>query len=252
MAFDISKFTGNLPISNRPRTIETVTEEIVEIKQRVSEDFMELGQRLCEAKELLPHGEWLPWLEEKVQFSERTAQKFMALAREYATNPQLAADLGSEKAFALLALPEAERAQFVAEPQTVNGKTKPAADLSRREFARAVRQKIAAGSAKDRENAYLQEQAEDEALYRGLLYADGLWRRFARSIGGSQSRADGIAALKARWRNTSYSSGSGGYAGTAKGLILFGSDGLRIERTWTEVWDLLAVMALQGLERSYI
>ena len=204
---------------------------------------MELGQRLCEAKELLPHGEWLPWLEEKVQFSERTAQKFMALAREYATNPQLAADLGSEKAFALLALSEAERAQFVAEPQTVNGKTKPAADLSRREFAQAVQQKKVS-SAEERASAYLMERKEEEALYRGLLYADGLWLRFARSISGSQSRADGIAALKARWRNASCVSGSGGYDGTAKGLILFGSDGVRIERTWTEVWDLLAVMAL--------
>lgn len=250
MAFDISKFSGSLSIG-RPRTIEAVTDEIIEIKQRVSEDCMELGQRLCEAKELLPHGEWLPWLEEKVQFSERTAQKFMVLAREYAANPQLVADLGSEKAFALLALPEAERAQFVAEPQTVNGKTKPAADLSRREFAQAVQQKKAFRT-EDRASAYLLEREKDEALYRGLLFTDGLWRRFARSIGGSQNRADGIAALKARWRNTSCSFGSGGYDGTAKGLILWGTDGLRIERTWTEVWDLLAVMALQGLERSYI
>ena len=142
MAFNIAKYAATMP-ANRPRTIESVTGEILDLKREVSDSFLAIGQRLNEAKELLPHGEWLPWLEERVQFSERTAQKFMALAREYEANPQLAADLGSEKAFALLALPETERAQFLTEPQTVDGKTKPAADLTRREFEKAVRQKAA-------------------------------------------------------------------------------------------------------------
>lgn len=31
---------------------------------------------------MLPHGAWLPWLEEQVEFSERTARNFMRLARE--------------------------------------------------------------------------------------------------------------------------------------------------------------------------
>ena len=145
MAFEIGKFAGKLA-STRPRTIEAVTEEILDIKQRVAEDFMELGQRLCEAKELLPHGEWLPWLEQRVQFSERTAQKFMQLAREYESNPKLASDLGSEKAFALLALPKEEREQIAAEGATVNGKTKAASDLTTRE----VKQIVAERGGKDR------------------------------------------------------------------------------------------------------
>ena len=247
MAFDISKFSGSLSIG-RPRTIEAVTDEIIEIKQRVSEDFMELGQRLCEAKELLPHGEWLPWLEEKVQFSERTAQKFMALAREYAANPQLAADLGSEKAFALLALPESEREAFMAQPQTVNGKTKPAADLSRREFAQAVQQTKAA-SAQERASAYLLEREEEEALYIALLRANNFWRSFTKTVCIAETRANGIAVLKNRLKNSGGSCVFGGYNGSAKGLTLWGNDGVRIERTWTEVWDMLAVMALQDVGR---
>lgn len=133
MSFDISKFAASMP-ANRPRTIEAVTEEILDIKQRVAEDFMELGARLNEAKALLPHGEWLPWLTERVQFSERTAQKFMQLAREYEANPKLAADLGSEKAFALLALPKEQRETVLRDGATVDGKTKPAADLTKREI----------------------------------------------------------------------------------------------------------------------
>lgn len=137
MAFDISKFAAGVP-SMGPRTIETVTAEILDIKSRVASDFMELGQRLCEAKELLPHGEWLPWLEGRVQFSERTAQKFMQLAREYESNPKLASDLGSEKAFALLALPREEREEISQHGATVDGKTKAPADLTTREVKQIV------------------------------------------------------------------------------------------------------------------
>lgn len=126
---------------NAPRTIETVTEEITHLKRNVFNSVVEIGQRLNEAKELLPHGEWLPWLETRVQFSERTAQKYMAMAREYADNPQLVSDLGSEKAFALLALPKEEREKIAAEGATVDGKTKPAADLTKREVQKLVKER---------------------------------------------------------------------------------------------------------------
>ena len=73
-----------------------------------------------------------------MQFSERTAQKFMALAREYEGNPQLASDLGSEKAFALLALPREEREEIAQHGATVDGKTKAASDLTTREVKQIV------------------------------------------------------------------------------------------------------------------
>ena len=60
---------------------------------------------------MLPHGKWIPWLTEQVEFSERTAQSFMRLAREW-SNPQALADLGATKALALLALPPDERERF--------------------------------------------------------------------------------------------------------------------------------------------
>jgi hypothetical protein len=39
------------------------------------------GDRLIEAKAMLGHGEWLPWLAANVPFSERTASRYMRLAR---------------------------------------------------------------------------------------------------------------------------------------------------------------------------
>ena len=143
MAYDLIKAMGRQRTLERtgPRTIDELTFEILDLKQQAGDAILAIGRRLIEAKEMLPHGEWLPWLTERVEFSERTAQNFMRLAKAYSGNPQLVADLGASKAVTLLALPEKEREKFLAEPQTVDGKTKPAADLTRREFEQAVRQK---------------------------------------------------------------------------------------------------------------
>lgn len=79
---------------------------------------------------MLSHGEWLPWLSDQVEFSERTAQKFMRLAREW-SNPSTLADLGASKALMLLALPEGEREQFVEDHNVI--------DMSARQLEQAIR-----------------------------------------------------------------------------------------------------------------
>jgi hypothetical protein len=38
---------------------------------------IEIGRRLKEAKELVPHGEWGKWLEELVSYSQRMADKLI-------------------------------------------------------------------------------------------------------------------------------------------------------------------------------
>ena len=113
----------------KPRDIDAITAEILENKRRGGEAVLAIGRALNEAKALLSHGEWLPWLTEQVDLSERAAQNFMRLAREW-SNPQTLADLGSSKALALLALPEEEREQFV--------ETHPVADMSTRELQQAI------------------------------------------------------------------------------------------------------------------
>ena len=46
------------------------------------EHALRAGELLLEAKTVLPHGQWLPWLNENCTFSERTAQLYMRIARE--------------------------------------------------------------------------------------------------------------------------------------------------------------------------
>ena len=126
------------------RSIEVITGEIVELKKQAGEAILGIGQRLIEAKEMLPHGEWLPWLTERVEFSERTAQNFIRLAREW-SNPQALADLGATKALTLLALPPEEREQFIEDHNVI--------DMSTRQLEQAIKERDEARAAAERAEA---------------------------------------------------------------------------------------------------
>ena len=126
------------------RTIEVITGEIRDAQRKGGEAILTIGRCLIEAKEQLPHGEWLPWLSEQVGYAEKTAQNFMRLAREF-SNPQALADLGATKALALLALPAEEREQFVAEHNVV--------DMTSRQLQQAIRERDEARAAAEQAKA---------------------------------------------------------------------------------------------------
>lgn len=123
-----------------PAEVDTLTAEINIYKQQTGACIVEIGRRLIRAKEILPHGQWAAWLAEKVEFSERTAQNFMRVAKEYA-NPQPVADLGLTKALLLLQVPENEREEFVAKPHETEGGEKTVAEMSKRELEKAIRER---------------------------------------------------------------------------------------------------------------
>lgn len=111
------------------RSPELIAAEINSIKSQTRKmvlyNSIEIGRRLVEAKSLLEHGTWLDWLEKAVEYSERTAQNLMRIFEEYGADQltllednaktQALADLSYTQAVALLAIPEDEREQFVAE-----------------------------------------------------------------------------------------------------------------------------------------
>ena len=68
------------------RTPEIVAAEIRQIadqtRKMVLNSSIEIGKRLCEAKEMVPHGEWAAWLEKNVDFSQSSANNFMKIYTE--------------------------------------------------------------------------------------------------------------------------------------------------------------------------
>ena len=157
-------FGESAPAIGTERGIETITEEIIFYKTVGGQAVIEIGRRLMEAKAQLRHGEWLPWLREKVEFSETSAQNFMRIAREYG-NTHLVGDLGASKALVLLALPASERENFAAEKHLVNGEEKSVSEMSKRELEEAIRQRKIAEGERDRMQRELdgQRRANEEA-----------------------------------------------------------------------------------------
>lgn len=134
------------------RSIETITGEILDAKRAGGEAILTIGRCLIEAKDMLSHGEWRSWLEERVEFSERSAQRFMRLAREW-SNPTALSDLGATKALALLALPPEERETFLEEHNVV--------DMSARQLEQAIKERDEALAAA--EHAAADQRAAEQA-----------------------------------------------------------------------------------------
>ena len=133
--------------------IDRITGQILNYKSVMGVTIVEIGRLLTEARETLPRGAWGGWLREKVDFSERSAQNFMRIWREYGqSNPQLVADLGLRKALALLELPAEERDDFAAEHD--------AAALTARELEQAVRERNEARAGLEERDAALRAAQE--------------------------------------------------------------------------------------------
>lgn len=129
---------------------------------------IEIGKRLIEAQQLVPHGEWGEYVTHSCGFSQRTAQAYMQLAANPA-NAQTIADLPYSKALALLALPEGKVEEFRAEH--------PVEDVSVRELKKQIAEYQKQLSAKDEllaeangTNGELRQRLDDiDADYQGQL-----------------------------------------------------------------------------------
>jgi hypothetical protein len=77
----------------------------IALKESV-EHAMKAGDLLLEAKAQVPHGQWLPWLSDRCEISERTAQLYMRIAKNRSTiETQIrngVADMSINQAVALL------------------------------------------------------------------------------------------------------------------------------------------------------
>ena len=177
------------------RDIETITAEILTLKQNAGDAIIGIGQRLIEAKEMLPHGSWLPWLEDQVEFSVSAANRFMRLAREW-TNSSALTNLGATKALSLLALPPEEREQFIAEHHIVNGEEKTVIDMTSRELEQAIRERDEARLAAEAAQADAKSAAESRAkMEADMVLLKEQCRSFQDAVSAAQKE---LEELKAR------------------------------------------------------
>ena len=146
------------------RTPEIVAAEIRQIadqtRKMVLNSSIEIGKRLCEAKEMVPHGEWAAWLEKNVDFSQSSANNFMKIYTEYgdiqgelwgaSAKSQTFGNLSYSQAVALLAVPTEEREEFVKENHVE--------DMSTRELQEAIKARDEAEEKLQKEKAAADER----------------------------------------------------------------------------------------------
>jgi len=82
---------------------------IVEACRASVQHAIRAGELLIQAKSMIKHGEWCKWLQDNCTFSERTAQAYMKLAKDFPkledSKAKTVADLPLRKALSLLAEP---------------------------------------------------------------------------------------------------------------------------------------------------
>lgn len=119
------------------RSTDVIAAEINAIKFQTQTMMLqassEIGKRLIEAKERLPHGEWGKWLKENVEYSQSTANNLMQIHVEYSSNSQAFGNLSYSKAVALLGIDAEDREAFLQENDVD--------EMSTRELQRIVKEK---------------------------------------------------------------------------------------------------------------
>lgn len=156
------------------RSIEIVTAEIHTIRDNVARVFMDgvvqIGRRLEEAKQLVPQGEWLTYLDKELGYKPSTAQNYMRIAREFGdgqvglsgkTPSDFFGNLGYSQLLPLLGLPEEEREQLAEEHDL--------AGMSSREIQALVRERDEAKANADKLESALADKMADEQALQGKL-----------------------------------------------------------------------------------
>lgn len=69
--------------------VTAATERIKLRLQRTAEDIIAIGQDLILIKNQLPHGQFLPWVEQHFEMTRRTATNFMSVAERFGANGKL-------------------------------------------------------------------------------------------------------------------------------------------------------------------
>lgn len=168
---------GNANISTVQvnRTPDLIAAEINSIKEQTRKmvlyNSIEIGRRLVEAKSMIDHGQWAKWLENSVDYSQRTANNLMRIFEEYGANQiaffdnnansQALANLSYTQAVALLGIPDAdEREEFIKDHDIDN--------MSTRELQQAIKEREQALTEKKELELKLEKAIKESEVNKSL------------------------------------------------------------------------------------
>lgn len=168
-------------------TVETLTTEILVYKQQTALNIIEIGKRLIQVKEQLPHGGWGKYLEEQVDFTERTAQRFIKCAEEF-SNATSTSVLPVGHMFELLALPADQRDEFI--------QAHPVDDMTQKQLREAIK------AQKDAEQQATEAQGERDELQEELTHMKENLQQLIREKSTLQTKASTLEEENEDYKTT--------------------------------------------------
>lgn len=130
-----------LSLQENESQLYAILKNILQAKEQIENNIIDLGYYLSLAKQLVQYGEWENWLADNVDFSVRTAQKYMKVADQYYDLREIKPfnTLNKSQLIALLDVKKDDREEFVTSTHTINGIEKTIPDMSIRELKEVIK-----------------------------------------------------------------------------------------------------------------
>ena len=194
-AMALMEQAGSSANSQTSANLEALTMEVNLLTAQIAQNAVLIGRKLNEMKQLLPHGEFMPYIEAHCGFKQRMANQFMRIAAEY-TVDTLPPGLGVSKVYELLALPAGEREEFVA--------THDAESMTVRQLREEIRRTKQALDTSEAKRQDLQKQLDDE-----VDFSDQVGKELAAAKNAAREASEAKdatrAMLEAARENLAYS-----------------------------------------------
>lgn len=123
-------------VDDPPKSLDTLADEIRYFMRGIVKDIIEVGKRLIDAKEIVPHGLWKDWLKNNFNLKRQSAQNFMRIAQRFGNDNDFnILNFNQSQAVEMLALPAGDENNFVA---AMYEKGTPAEGMTTKELRKAI------------------------------------------------------------------------------------------------------------------
>ncbi len=157
---------ANLPAVQSQNSTPTLAQLEDEIKfhiSQISQNIIEIGMRLIQAKSLVKHGEWSNWLETNFSLSQQTARRFMQVAERF-SKTRIDTRFNSTQMIALLSLPDAEETEKFIEQKASEGT--PVENMTVKTLRKEIKQWKSKSTSEDKVISVPQEHLSETQLYK--------------------------------------------------------------------------------------
>lgn len=120
--------------------LNQIVAEIKFFENQAVVSYWEIGKRLSQAKEQVGHGEWIPWIEENLNYTRRTASNLIKVYESY-PNGNTSSHLNFSKVLALTSIKDEEDRQDFIDSHEVEDMTTRELQAEIKEYKESLKAK---------------------------------------------------------------------------------------------------------------